>query len=263
MFHTPIKTVITAAFITAISFSAIAKEQPVATVNGKAISQELYQAMLKTAQKQNPQLAGNRSLLINELVTRELLYQDAMRKKLDKDKDVKFVLDQIRMNTLIQANIASISKSQPITEDMMKAEYDKTIKNASPYEYKILQIAVKTEDESKEVIKLLDDGAVFGDVAKDKSISPTKSKGGDMGWLSPGILPPEVGAEIKKMEKGKHSATALKINDGYQIFKVEDKRKITPPAFDDVKDQVRKMLQSKLVGEYLQALKKKAKIKIN
>ena len=263
MFHKSIKSLIVTTFIAAISLPVIAKDEPVATVNGKPITQELYQAMLKTAQKQNPQLAGNRELLVNELVTRELLYQDAVKKKLDKEKEVKFVLDQIRMNTMIQANIASISKSKPITEEMMKAEYDRTIKSASPYEYKVLQIAVKTEAESKEVIKLLDDGAVFSDVAKDKSISPTKSKGGDMGWLAPGILPPEVGNVIKTMEKGSHSKSALKINEGYQIFKIEDKRKITPPPYEEVKDQVRQILQGQMVNEYLQGLKKKAKIKIN
>jgi peptidyl-prolyl cis-trans isomerase C len=263
MFHTSSKTILCTFLIAVLSFPAIAKDKPVATVNGKPISQELYEAMLKTAQKQNPQLAGNRDFFINELVTREILYQDAVKKKLEKEKEVKFVLEQIRMNTLIQANIASVSKSKPITEEMMKAEYDKTLKNASPNEYKLRHIAVKTEAEAKEVIQLLDDGAVFSDVAKDKSVSPTKSKGGDMGWRAPGVLPPVVGKEISNMEKGGHSKTALKVNDGYQIFGVEDIRKVTPPPYEEVKGQIRQVLQGQIINEYIQALRKKAKIKIN
>ena len=263
MLHTPSKTILCTLLMAALSFPALAKDKAVATVNGKEISQELYDAMLKTAQKQNPQLAGNREIFINELVTREILYQDAVKKKLEKEKEVKFVLEQIRMNAMIQANIASISKSKPITEEMMKAEYDKTVKNASPNEYKLRHIAVKTEDEAKEVIQLLDDGAVFSDVAKDKSVSPTKSKGGDFGWRTPAVLPPAIGQEISKMEKGSHSKAPLKVNDGYQIFGVEDIRKVPTPPYEEVKGQVRQVLQGQIINEYIQNLRKKAKIKIN
>lgn len=263
MFHTSSKTILCSLLIAALSFPVMAKDKPVATVNGKEISQELYEAMLKTAQKQNPQLAGNRDVFINELVTREILYQDAVKKKLEKQKEVKFVLEQIRMNAMIQANIAAVSKSKPITEEMMKAEYDKTIKNASPNEYKLRHIAVKTEDEAKEVIQLLDDGAVFSDVAKDKSVSPTKSKGGDFGWRTPAVLPPVIGKEISQMKKGEHSKTPLKVNDGYQIFGVEDIREVPIPPYEEVKGQIRQVLQGQVVNDYIQDLRKKAKIKIN
>ena len=126
--------------------SGIAADESVAVVNGKSISQKTYDFYLRQLQSERPNanLAGNRQLIINELVNRELLYQDAVKKKLDKDPDVAFALEQLRMNTMIQANVGKVAESMNITDEMLKKEYDEKIAKADISEYKARHILLKS-----------------------------------------------------------------------------------------------------------------------
>ncbi len=260
---TPIYGLIIAAIgaMSILPFSANAADKPVAIVNGKPISQKTYNIFLRNLQQQQPQLAGNRQMLINELISRELLYQDAKKKKLDKDEDVAFTLKQLQKNALIQANLAHIAKKKPITDAMLKKEYDEKITGTTLMEYKARHVLVKTEDEAKAIIKELDKGAVFSDVANAKTIEPN-SNGGDLGWFKAGQMVPPFAAAVQKMKKGSYSKKPVKTRFGWHVIKLEDTRKAKPPKFEDVKGQIRQVLRSQQLQEYIEQLRKKAKIEI-
>ena len=64
----------------------------VAAVNGKKITQKQYQDYLKQRAAQAPrgkQAPINRQQVVDELINREILLQEAKKLKLDKDKKVK------------------------------------------------------------------------------------------------------------------------------------------------------------------------------
>jgi peptidyl-prolyl cis-trans isomerase C len=46
------------------------------------------------------------------------------------------------------------------------------------------------------------------------------------------------------------------------VIRLEDTRPLTPPAFDAVKDRLGPMVQQRLVREYIESLRKAAKIEI-
>ncbi len=236
-------------------------EEVVATVNGKPISQRVYEIYLKKLQSQQPQLAGNRELIIQDLVNRELLYQDALKKGLEKDKDVVFALDQIRKNTLIQANVGKFTQDHPITDADLKKEYDENIAKLDMNEYKARHVLLKTEDEAKAVIKELDNGAVFVDVANAKTIEPN-SNGGDLGWFKPQQMVTEFSEAVAKLKKGEYTKTPVKSQFGWHVILLEDTRKATPPKFEDVKQQLRAMMRNQQLQDYITNLRKTAKIDI-
>ncbi|MGO7726287.1 peptidylprolyl isomerase, partial [Rhizobium ruizarguesonis] len=67
-------------------------------------------------------------------------------------------------------------------EDEVKARYDKEVAALTKQEeVHARHIIVKTEDEAKDIIKQLDAGKDFAELAKEKSTDPTKSEGGDLG----------------------------------------------------------------------------------
>ena len=143
--------------------------------------------------------------------------------------------------------------SDKVTDADVKARYEKEIA-ASPPENEVhaRHILVKTEDEAKEVIKLLDGGAKFEDVAKEKSTDGAAGQGGDLGYFRRGQMVPEFEKAAMDLKPGEYSKTAVKTQFGFHVIKLEDVRAIQPPEFDKVKDQVRDIL---LREKYIQTVR--------
>ena len=244
--------------------TSLAADEPVAIVNGKPISQQTYEFILRQLQAERPNanLAGNRQEIIDELVNRELIYQDAMKKKLDKDPQVAFALEQLRMNTMIQANVGKVAESMNITDEMLKKEYDEKIAKADITEYKASHILLKSQKDAEAVIKELDNGAVFSDVAKAKSTGPTGPDGGDLGWFKAGQMVREFAQALTQMQKGTYSKTPVQTQFGWHVILLEDTRKATPPKFEDVKPQLANELRRQQINSYVKNLRKNAKVEI-
>jgi peptidyl-prolyl cis-trans isomerase C len=121
---------------------------------------------------------------------------------------------------------------------------------------------VKTEDEAKDVIKQLDAGKSFADLAKEKSTDPNKADGGDLGYFTKGRMVKEFEEAAFALDKGTYTKTPVKTDFGYHVILVEDKRDAAPPAFDQVKDQVRQLVMRDKYLALLASAKEKSKIEI-
>ncbi len=247
-----------------LPLTGFAADEPVAVVNGKPITLKTYEFFLRQLQAERPNanLAGNRQLVVNELINRELLYQDAVKKKMDKDPEVAFALEQLRMNTMIQANVGKVASGVDISDAKLKKEYDEKIAKADISEYKARHILLKTEADANAVIKELNNGAVFSDVAKAKSTGPTGPEGGDLGWFKAGQMVPPFSQALAKMKKGSYSKQPVQTQFGWHVILLEDTRKATPPKFEDVKPQLANMIRGQEVNAYIENLRKKAKVNI-
>ncbi len=236
----------------------------VATVNGKEISQEMYQAYVRQLEmRQHDNKAHiDRKRLINELVNRELLHQAALSMKLEKNPEIKFLLEQQKIDLLTKAAMKEIVDKTPVTESEIEATYKKMSANSNPMEFKARHILLKTEADADAVIKKLDKGADFATLAKEKSTGPSAKKGGDLGWFKPGQMVPEFSKAVMELKKGEYTKKPVKTQFGYHVIKLEDTRKIDPPKLDDVKNQIRGLLQQQRIQKYVADLRQKAKVSI-
>ena len=144
----------------------------------------------------------------------------------------------------------------------MKARYDKEVA-ALPKEeeVKAAHILVATEEEAKDVIKQLDAGKDFAELAKEKSTDSNKDDGGDLGWFGKGRMVPEFEEAAFKLEKGAYTKEPVKSQFGFHVIKVEDKRISPPPAFEQVEPQVRQLVMR---DKYMDLIKKaKAEQKVD
>ena len=260
--NSKLKILIASSLFVTMANVALAKD--VATVNGKSIWENDYKNFLKYRlnKKEDGSVGANREQVINELVSRELIYQDAVKQGITKDKGFKYKLEQLRIDATIQEAIAKKVAANPITDMELKNEYDTRIKSANVQEYKASHILVKTEDEAKTIIKELNGGAVFADVAKAKSTGPSGKNGGDLGWFNPSQMVPPFSQAVVKMKNGEVSKTPVKTQFGWHVIKRVDSRKIEPPKFDAVKKQLHQILQNKRIQEYILSLRKKGKIEV-
>jgi len=249
---------LTASLLSPVAMSA---EKALVTVNGTAITQQMVDDYKRQHPGSQQQGAMTDERALEELEGRELVYQDALAKKLDKDPDVIKQIEFLRKQVLLNAALEKAVAAHTITDDMLKKEYDSQLSNFNVQEYKARHILVKTEPEAKAIIGELDKGGDFGKLAAKYSIDPgSKNNGGELGWFGPGQMVPQFTAATQALSKGSYTKTPVQTQFGWHVIKLEDTRKAQPPTFEQVKDELRNLLQQRYVAEYLQSLKSKAKI---
>lgn len=243
---------------------AFAADKTVATVNGKKIDQKQFDQFVNILKSKNPQFeAGtNRKAIIDELVNREVLFQEAKKRKIDKEKDVAYVLKQQRIDLMVKALVQKTLSKKPIKEKQLKKLYSEKVAGANLKEFKARHILLKTEDEAKAVIAQLDGGEDFAKLAEKKSTGPSAKQGGDLGWFSPARMVPPFARAVSEMKKDTYSKKPVKTNFGYHVIKLEDTRKSEPPKYEDVKKQLEASLNQKRIQKYVSKLRDKAKVVI-
>lgn len=243
-----------------------------ATVNGEKITEKDYQHYLQLRQTRQEPIADKdkeRKVVLDEMVDRVLLSQRAVDQKLEQDPEVYYLLKRLRENVLVQAAIRNMLKEGPVSDDDLKARFDKEASNTHKTEYQVRHVLVKNEDEAKEVLKQLKGGANFATVAKQKSIDvQSGKKGGDLGWINQGMVVPEFFEAVTKLGKGAISPEPVKSDFGWHVIKVEDTRAAKIPSFEQfmadkqTKANFYRRIQDERIEKMVKDLRAGAKIEI-
>jgi peptidyl-prolyl cis-trans isomerase C len=236
-----------------------------ATVNGIAIGQKQVEMILKQQAAQGMQdNAETRKMIIDNLSLQILLAQEATKKGMEKTPEVADQLEMVKQTILAQAYVQDYVKTNPVTDAMLTAEYEKIKAQASGNQYKARHILVEKEDEAKDIIaKLKKDVKSFDALAKAKSKDPgSKDKGGDLGWFDPRGMVPEFGAAVAKLEKDKFTEEPVKSQFGYHVIMLEDTRANPIPTLEQVKPRLLQQVQQQNAQKMLDDMKAKAKIEI-
>lgn len=250
------------ALLCAIATStAYAQSKPAATVNGVAIPQARVDMRVKAAVAQGqPDSPDLRNAIRDELINIEVLAQAANKKGLHKQADVVQQIELTKKSILASAFIQDYIKNNPISDDVLKQEFERINKQRGTKEYKVSHILLKTEAEAKTVAEQLKNSK-FEDVAMDKSQDPGSSvKGGDLGWAVPSNFVKPFADAMVAMNKGQISAP-VQSQFGWHIIKLEDTRDVKAPSFEEVKPNVAQHMQQQLVQKVIAEQRSKAKIK--
>ncbi len=108
----------------------------------------------------------------------------------------------------------------------------------------------KAENEAlntaKEIIKKLDNGAKFEDLAKEYSKDGSASDGGNLGYFNRGEMVSEFEEAAIKLEVGKYTKEPVKTQYGYHIIlKTDQKEK---PSLEDAKEKIIDTLSKELIS---------------
>ena len=234
----------------------------IATVNGKPIKQSLYDFISKdAAARGQPVDETVRGVIVNKLISSELVYQEAQRIGLDKQADYVVKEELGRRELLVNTFLQDYLKKNPVSEADTKAAYEKFKTEMGDKEYSARHILVATEAEAKDIIAQLGKGGDFAKIAKEKSKDPgSKDKGGDLDWFSPGGMVKPFSDAVVTLKKGAVTATPVQTQFGWHVIKLEDTRTAQPPAYDKVKENLQKALQQRQLEKLLADLRSKAKI---
>ncbi len=245
------------------STPVVAKEDAIAEVNGVYIAKTTLADLEKEIAERSHGQKFPQEKLIDELVQRELLLQDANKKQLGNTAEVLAQLESAKRTLLTAADVQNFIKSNPVTDAEIKAEYDAKVAGENGTEYKARHILVKTEDEAKKIIAELDKGGDFAKIANKVSLDGKDTQnGGDLGWFVASQMVAPFSEAVVKLEKGQYTKTPVQTQFGWHVILREDSRAQTPPPLDSVKEQLLPYLQRKKVQDYIEGLRKSAKVEI-
>ena len=218
----------------------------------------------QTARPGQPDTPESRNAIIDRLTLQAVIAQEAVAKGLDKTPEVTEQVDALKQTVLANAYVQDFIKNNPVTDDVVKAEYDRIKATITGTEYKARHILVEKESEAKDIIaKLNKDPRAFAKLAMERSKDQgSKAQGGDLGWFDLSRMVPEFAAAVRKLEKGKFTQEPVKTQFGYHVILLEDSKPIEAPPLEEVKTQLSQQLQQQSVMKQLDDLKAKAKIEV-
>jgi len=260
----------------------MATAQTLVTVNGTEITQEeVENALMNATQGRFNEVpvekqAEFRKQVLQQLIAKELVYQDAVKTKvLESDqfkKEFEKVQENIKKELAVQVWQKQELEKVNVSDKELKEYYDKNKEEFNEKEsVHARHILVKTEGEANAIIKDLKkfkaDGlkTKFIEQAKEKSTGPSGPKGGDLGYFTQGQMVPEFNDKVFSMKVGTITKEPVKTQFGYHVIYLEDKKPSKIRSFTEVKsyiDQRLKMEKFKSVmNKKMQELEQKASIK--
>ncbi len=270
-------------FLTVLLLSGIvASAQTLVTVNGKPITQEeVDQELMQATQGRFNQVPPDRQAVfrqqvLQQLIGKELIYDDAKKKGIlnsaDYKKEYKKLEERMKKELAIQVWQKKVLDGIKISQKELKDYYKKNIDEFKEKEtVHARHILVKTEDEAKKIINELKGlkgdalKAKFIELAKKHSTGPSGPNGGDLGYFAKGQMVPAFNDKVFSMKKGTITTKPVKTQFGYHIIYLEDKKPSMTRSFDEVKAYIEQRLKMEkfksVMKKKMDALQKKATIK--
>ena len=233
---------------------------------------------------------------LDELINRELLYQDAkakdikiekekidaqlekFKKRFKSDKEYQAALEkekateeQVRARTekelLAQAAYTrNVTEPAKMSEPALKEYYEKNAaKLKQPESAKLRIISTTDEKKAQDILAKIKQGDDFGELAYGLSEDSYRVKSGDIGYIHKGRMLPEIDAVAFKLKAGEVS-DIIKAENNWFIIKVEDKKPEQQMTFEETKAKLQKELEAERANElkkkWIDDLRAKAKIEI-
>ena len=270
-------------------------------VNGEAITIDEFNVAFKAIiTEEGPQthsgdLKTSRKDILDQLIEKKVLLQEAKHKGIQvSEEEVRMAIQQMKgdypetefnellkssgltperwkldvtENLLIDKLIENtITRTLKVSEEEIKSYYQKhRAEFEKKEEVRARQIVVATEGEAKTLHQQLLAGANFIELATEKSVSPDRANGGDLGYFTKGQMPEEF--DIVFTVKANTISPIVKSPYGYHIFKVEERRAPRFQSLAEVRGTIHQQLmndqEDRLRTQWIKELKSKADIQVN
>lgn len=229
-----------------------------ATVNGEPVYTDAVDTILKQFQTNNQPVDEAR--ILEEIINMHVLTQQAETLELDKEPEIAAALRLQYVQTMANAYLARLSEDIDIPDEDVRALYDEQVAALEANEYRASHILLETKEDADKVLKLLNEGGDFAELANEHSVDLTGDNGGDLGWFQDGDMVSEFFYSVKVMEVGSISTAPVKTEFGYHIINLVDSRAAAAPDFESVKSGIVDLVTREKMTELMDSLISEADI---
>ncbi|MDD2540078.1 MAG: peptidylprolyl isomerase [Desulfuromonadaceae bacterium] len=209
-----------------------------------------------------------RKEMLDTMIIRELILQQAAKDGLDKSPEIAEKLQDLKKRLIVESFLKKkVETEAKVSDEDLKKFYEQNKdKFKSGEQFRASHILVKTEKEAQDILAKLKAGGNFDELAKKYSVDSSAAKGGDLGWFGKGSMVPAFEKAALALKEGQISGI-VKSDFGYHIIKLTGKRPAGIRPFEEVKEQIKGAImpskQQEIFQKIKDELKKTAKITIN
>ena len=256
-----------ALFVLPLMFAATTALAQIAfSVNGQSVPEIKVKTLAGMLQKSQPSAskgidyeAAARAILLRQA----LVSQEAEKEKLNRSVEIQLQIEEKRTQLLLAELLAKkVLNEKPKESELFKLYRD--IQNRyNPNELKVRQIVVASEQEASDLISKIKGGEDMAALAKKHSLEEsTKEAGGEFPYLNANsIVIPGFAQAALALEEGQLMAVPFKSNAGYHVVRLEGKRVVPLPDYNEMKTRLSDHLMQQKVASYIDGLVAKAEVK--
>ena len=200
--------------------------------------------------------------MLDEVVDNKLLAAEAVKRKMDHEPLAQRRLAAARERILGDMLVENVV-DRAVTDQAIQTLYQEQLKRSKlTDEIHARQIVTLTLADAETIRKQLGAGAAFEALAMEKSIDPaTRFNGGDLGYFTADVMPQGYDAMLKTAKTG-DIVGPFKVDAGYAVVKVEDRRQEQPITIDQARPQIVRFLTYDEVRDLLKRLRDQNKVKL-
>lgn len=263
----PFKGVAAVAVVMSLSIGAspiVAKDDSVlARVNGQPVyAWEVALAEVEIGQELAQVGADQRrKILLRYVIDTRLMAEAGVKAGLENNpafkQRVQYGKYQALRDTYFEKKVRD-----SVRDKELRVIYEQSVKKIKPgEEVKARHILVKKEEDALDIIERLNRGDDFITLAKEKSVGPSGSNGGDLGYFQKGRMVKSFEEAAFALQPGEISAP-VKSSFGWHVIKVEGRRMVAVPKFEELKGRIKAQLVQQKSREITRGLREAAKIEI-
>lgn len=208
-----------------ISCTPPPEENVVALVNGRQITQTEFETRwgeLAAATRIRYEKEGGKRRFLDELITRELLMQEARKQGLDQSDAIRDRAQRYREQLILDELLKDRIKAKiEVSKEELDAFYEKHAHELlTPLKVQVSQMLLPNYSAAKDLEKQINQGGDFGKFAQRYSVDgKTRAKGGDLGPYRKDLVIPDVDTVIHTLKPGMVSAP-IKTDAGYYLVMI-------------------------------------------
>lgn len=105
------------------------------------------------------------------------------------------------------------------------------------------------------LVRELQDGADFIELAKSKSTGPSGPNGGDLGWFQSQQMVKPFSDAVAALENGAFTTVPVQTQYGWHVILREASRDSTPPTLESVRDVIKQRVEQEKLQKYISSLR--------
>jgi parvulin-like peptidyl-prolyl isomerase len=211
--------------------------------------------------------ARSKETILNDWIDQKVIDREALSRHYERMPELENMVTRYKNQLLKNTFIKRVVIPQiNISDEELKNYYVSHQENfTKPTQYKVQQITVKTMDYAQDILNNLQNGADFSWLAKNRSVDPAASEGGDLGWINKAEMPEPVRKIIDTLKPGDISPI-VKVDSQYSVIQLLDRKEGEVEEFDMVKTAVYRAAfeeqMNALLNNYINQLKKDSVIAV-
>ncbi len=200
---------------------------------------------------------------MDEIIAQQALAQQASKAGLNLSLEQLYTFQQFKERALAQLAVEKYLADYPVADAELQAEYERITAELQGQEYQVHHMLFKDEVQALTMLEEIKAGAVYTELEADYMLTHANVKNvGNIGWVNIMQVPEAFRGPLRQMQAGQVHDRVVNSQFGAHVLYLEGKRAIQPPAFEAVKEGIRKTLEQQKIDRYKQLAVVKAKVKL-